>query len=49
MPVQTDCEIKANRLEIVIKNKKQKRFLLINTSVQAIEKSQDLVIEIKRM
>ena len=30
MPIQTDCEMKANRLDIVIKNKQEKRCLLID-------------------
>ena len=58
MPIQTDREIKANRPDIVIKNKKEKSCLLIdmaipthgNTSVKVTEKLsnyKDLEIEIE--
>ena len=33
MPIQTDREIKANRSDIVIRNKKEKRCLLIDMSI----------------
>ena len=60
MPIQTDREIKANRLEIVIKDKQEKSCLLIdmsiptekNTTVKVTEKLskyKDLEIEIERM
>ena len=60
MPIQTDCEIKANRPDIVIKDKQEKSCLLIdmsvptekNTSVKVTEKLskyKDLEIEMKRM
>ncbi|XP_020899453.1 uncharacterized protein LOC110238147 [Exaiptasia diaphana] len=60
MPIQTDREIKANRPDIVVKNKKEKTCLLIdmsipterNTSVKTSEKLskyKDLEIEIQRM
>ena len=47
MPIQTDREVKANRLDIVIKNKQEKRCLLIdmfiytekNTSVKVTKKT----------
>ena len=59
-PIQTDGEIKANRPDIVIKNKKEKNCLLIdmsiptekNTSVKVTErlsKYKDLEIEVQRM
>ena len=59
-PIQTDGEIKANRSDIVIKNKKEKNCLLIdmsiptekNTSVKVTErlsKYKDLEIEVQRM
>ena len=59
-PIQTDDEIKANRPDIVIKNKKEKNCLLIdmsiptekNTSVKVTErlsKYKDLEIEVQRM
>ena len=60
MPIQTDREIKANRPDIVIKDKQEKSCLLIdmsiptekNTSVKVTEKLskyKDLEIEIERM
>ena len=60
MPIQTDKEIKANRPDIVVKNKKEKTCLLIdmsipterNTSLKTTEKLskyKDLEIEIQRM
>ncbi|XP_068753285.1 uncharacterized protein [Montipora capricornis] len=60
MPIQTDREIKANRPDIVIKDKQEKSCLLIdmsiptekNTSVEVTEKLskyKDLEIEIERM
>ena len=60
MSVQTDREIKANRPDIVIKNKKEKSCLLIdmaiptdrNSSVKVTEKLskyKDLEIDIERM
>ena len=60
MPIQTDREIKANRPDIVVKNKKEKTCLLIdmsipterNTSLKTTEKLskyKDLEIEIQRM
>ena len=60
MPIQTDREIKANRSDIVIKNKQEKCYLLIdmsipterNTSVKVtdkLSKYKDLEIEIERM
>ena len=60
MPIQTDREIKANRPDIVIKDKQEKSCLLIdmsiptekNTSVKVTEKlskHKDLEIEIERM
>ncbi|XP_013385591.1 uncharacterized protein LOC106155343 [Lingula anatina] len=60
MPIQTDREIKANRPDIVIKNKRNKVCTLIdmaipserNTSVKVTEKLskyKDLEIEINRM
>ena len=47
MPIQTDGEMKANRLDIVIKNKQEKRCLLIdmfshtekNTSLKVTKKT----------
>ena len=47
MPIQTDGEMKANRLDIVIKNKQKKRCLLIdmfshtekNTSLKVTKKT----------
>ena len=60
MPIQTDLEIKANRPDIVVKDKQEKSCLLIdmsiptekNTSVKVTEKLskyKDLEIEIERM
>ena len=60
MPIQSDREIKANRPDIVIKNKTTKKCILIdmailserNTSVKVTEKPskyKDLEIEINRM
>ena len=60
MPIQTNCEIRANRPDIVIKNKQEKSYLLINmsipteknTSVKVIgnrSKYKDLEVEIERM
>ena len=60
MPIQTDREIKANRTNIVVKDKQEKSCLLIdmsirtekNTSVYVTEKLskyKDLEIEIERM
>ena len=60
MPIQSDREIKANRPDIVIKDKQEKGCLLIdmsiptekNTSVKLTEKLskyKDLEIEIERM
>ena len=60
VPIQTDLEIKANRPDIVIKDKQEKSCLLIdmsiptekNTSVKVTEKLskyKDLEIEIERM
>lgn len=60
MPTQTDREIKANRPDIVVKNKKAKSCLLVemsipterNTSVKVTEKLskyKDQEIEIERM
>ena len=60
MPIQTDREIKANRPDIVIKDKREKSCLLNdvsiptekNTSVKVTEKLskyKDLEIEIERM
>ncbi len=60
MSIQTDREIKANRPDIIIKNKTTKECILIdmaipserNTSVSVTEKLskyKDLEIEIKRM
>ena len=60
MRIQTDREIKANRPDIVIKNKQEKSCLIIdmsiptekNTSVKVTEKLskyKDLEIEIERM
>ena len=60
MPIQTDKEIKANRPDIVVKNKKEKTCLLIdmsipterNTSLKTTEKLskyKDLEIEIQKM
>ena len=59
MPIQTDREIKANRPDIVIKDKQEKSCLLIdmsiptekNTSVKVekLSKYKDLEIEIERM
>ena len=60
MPIQTDREIKANRQDIVIKDKQEKSCLLIdmsiptekNTSVKVTEKLskyKNLEIEIERM
>ena len=60
MPIQTDGEMKANRLDIVFKNKQEKGCLLIdmfshtekNTSLKVtkkLSKYKDLKIEIERM
>ena len=60
MPIHTDRTIAANRLDIVLKNKKDKTCLLIdmaiplnsNTSVKTMEKLtkyKDLEIEVERM
>ena len=59
MPIQTNCEIRANRPDIVIKNKQEKSYLLINmsipteknTSVKVIgnrSKYKDLEVKIER-
>ncbi|XP_068720702.1 uncharacterized protein [Montipora capricornis] len=59
MPIQTDREIKANRPDIVIKDKKEKSCLLIDTSIptekntsvkvtEKLSKYKDLEIEIER-
>ena len=58
MPIQTDREIKANRPDIVIKDKQEKSCLLIDTSIptekntsvtEKLSKYKDLEIEIERM
>ena len=60
MPIQTDREIKANKPDMVVKNKQEKSCLLIdmsiptdkNTSVEVIEKfskCKGLEIEVERM
>ena len=60
MPIQTDKEIKANRPDIVVKNKKERTCQLIDMSVpierntslkvtEKLSKYKDLEIEIERM
>ena len=60
MPIQTDREMKANRPDIVIKNKQEKRCLLIDMSIptrknpsvkvtERLSKYKDLEIEVERM
>ena len=59
MPIKTDREIKANRPDIVIKNKQEKSCLLIDMSIptekntsnkvtEKLSKYKDLEIEIER-
>ena len=60
MPIQTDREMKANRPDIVIKNKQEKRCLLIDMSIptrknpsvkvtERLSKYKDLEIEVERV
>ena len=60
MRIQTDHEMKANRPDIVIKNKQEKRCLLIDMSIptrknpsvkvtERLSKYKDLEIEVERM
>lgn len=60
MPIQTDMEIKANRPDIIIKDKKFRKCLLIDTAVpserndsmkiiEKLSKYKDLEIKINRM